>query len=70
MPNVPKTLREWRDARGETQKEAAAAVGVHPVTWSEYERGCMDPSRSIAQRIAAHFGCASEDIIFDTRSVA
>jgi transcriptional regulator with XRE-family HTH domain len=58
-----RTLREWRVLRGETQKEASAAVGIHPVTWSEYERGKMVPSATILRRIARHCGCASDDIL-------
>jgi transcriptional regulator with XRE-family HTH domain len=63
-----RTLREWRILRGDTQREAAAAVGIHPVTWSEYERGKMIPSATILRRIAHHCGCASDDILLlDTR---
>jgi len=58
-----RTLREWRVLRGETQKQASAAVGVHPVTWSEYERGKMIPSAMILQRIARYCGCSSDDIL-------
>jgi transcriptional regulator with XRE-family HTH domain len=62
-----RTLREWRVLRGETQKEASAAVGIHPVTWSEYERGKMVPSAAILRRIARHCGCASDDILLVER---
>ncbi|MGH7737259.1 MAG: helix-turn-helix domain-containing protein [Candidatus Tyrphobacter sp.] len=58
-----RTLREWRVLRGETQREASAAVGIHPVTWSEYERGKMIPSATILRRIAYHCGCSSDDIL-------
>lgn len=58
-----RTLREWRELRGETQRQASAAVGIHPVTWSEYERGRMIPSATILRRIAQHCGCASDDIL-------
>lgn len=58
-----RTLREWRILRGETQKQASAAVGIHPVTWSEYERGRMIPSATILRRIALHCGCSSDDIL-------
>jgi transcriptional regulator with XRE-family HTH domain len=71
MPTeTARTLREWRESRGQTQKEAAAAVGVHSVTWSEYERGQMDPSSSILRRIAEHFECSLDDIILGRKAVA
>ena len=65
-----KTLREWRKSAGQTQKTVAGAVGVHPVTWSEYERGKMEPSVRVLRRMAEHFGCSFDEIVLATESQA
>lgn len=58
------TLKELREAAGETQRQAAAAVGVHYVTWNLYENGKQTPSATIAQRIALHFNTSTDAIAF------
>lgn len=62
-----RTLRAWRRLKGETQRQAAAAVGIHYVTWSTYECGHVNPSALTLRRIARHFGIASDDILLFER---
>lgn len=69
MPNK-RSLKELREERGETQRQTAAAVGVHWVTWSTYERGKATPSALVAQRIAQHFGTSSDAIEFGPKVAA
>lgn len=71
MPNRErKTLRAWREAAGETQRKAAAAVGIHWTTWSLIETGKASTSIDVVNRIAEHFGCTLDDIEFPSISRA
>ena len=42
-PNY-KEVKRWRAFRGLTQKQAAKLAGVHPITWSRWERHPSLPS--------------------------
>lgn len=50
---LPEMLRVHRAFLHCTQQEAARAVGVHPQTWSLYERGMIHPSDSKLRDIKA-----------------
>ena len=55
-------LKEIRLARGYTQKEIADAVGVSPVSLSNYERGSQLPDLEVLKKIA-DFLCVSTDAL-------
>jgi len=45
-------LRKTRQDKGQTQLEAAAEVGVHVQTWSNWERGLPTSNVHVLERIA------------------
>lgn len=55
-------LRERRDARGMSQADLAAAVGVTRQTINAIERERYDPSIELAFKLADHFDCRIEDL--------
>ena len=55
-------LPSLREARGLTQGELAAAVGVSRQTINSVERGRFEPSLSLALVIARFFATPLEDI--------
>lgn len=55
-------LREARKARGLTQREAAAVVGVSVRTWIAWEHGVRTPSLKHAYRVAEFFGLPVEHL--------
>lgn len=53
MPELRNTLREAREARGWTQAELAAAIGVSRKTINTVENGVFIPSTIVALKLAA-----------------
>lgn len=54
-------LKERRAAKGQTQAQAAAEVGVHSVTWSGWERG-LRPDRDKIFKVADWAGCSVDEL--------
>ena len=54
-------LRATRKAKNQTQAEAAAAVGVHPMTWSTWERG-LRPDLALFFKIADWAGVSTDHL--------
>ena len=52
------TFRAWRCARGLSQDQLAAELGVAQTTVSNWERGAMPAGRRLG-RIAVFFGCST-----------
>lgn len=57
---MPKTLRQLRLEKGETQKEMAEAMGVSITTISQWEMAETTPWPRQNPRIAEHFGISAE----------
>jgi transcriptional regulator with XRE-family HTH domain len=59
---VMKTIRERREARGESQMQLAAALGVtlHEVT--DWESGTHEPTTSRLRVLTEHFGVRDDQI--------
>ena len=57
-----KTIRELREARGESQMQLAAAMGVtlHEVT--DWEAGRTEPTTSRLRALTEHFGVRDDQI--------
>ena len=53
MPELRNMLREAREARGWTQAELAAAIGVSRKTINTVENGVFIPSTVVALKLAA-----------------
>ncbi len=57
-------IRETRDAIGMTAAEASKRAGMHPVTWSDVERGKTgNPTLATMVRMAAALGVSVRDLI-------
>ncbi len=56
MPELANTLREAREAKGWTQGELAARIGVSRKTVNTVENGVFIPSTVIALKLAKALG--------------
>jgi putative transcriptional regulator len=55
-------LREYREERGLSQADLAAAVGVSRQTINSIERDRYDPSLELGFKLAAFFDCRVEEL--------
>ncbi|UCG60250.1 MAG: helix-turn-helix transcriptional regulator [Phycisphaerales bacterium] len=55
-------VREFRTRSKLTQEELAGAVGVSRQTVISIERGRYTPSLPLALRLAAFFGCSTDEL--------
>ena len=62
MATIRNRVKELRDARGWTQQELAAAVGVSRQSINSIERNRYVPSLELALTFARVFGVATDDI--------
>lgn len=62
MLPVANKVRELREARGLSQSELGAAIGVTRQTVAAIERRHYSPSLEVAFRLARHFGCGIDDL--------
>lgn len=58
------SLRAIRVNKGETQEEAAKAIGVRVETLANYEKGITYPDIPILKKIEQHYGVNYNDIDF------
>jgi putative transcriptional regulator len=64
MAGLGNKLREARDAKGWTQAELAAAIGVSRKTINTVENGVFIPSTLVALKLAEALGLPVEDLFF------
>lgn len=62
MLPVGNRVRDMREARGLSQSELGAAIGVTRQTVAAIERRHYSPSLEMAFRLARHFGCGIEEL--------
>ena len=62
MLPIANCVREKREARGLSQSELGAAIGVTRQTVAAIERRHYSPSLEVAFRLARHFGCGVEEL--------
>lgn len=56
------TIKQFRENKGMTQGELAAALGTSQVAVSRWESGAVQPSAATLRKLAAVFGCQMDDI--------
>lgn len=59
---VVNRVKEERTAKGATQEDLARAVGVSRQSIISIERGRYVPSLVLALRLAAYFGCRTDEL--------
>ena len=64
MAGLGNKLREARDAKGWTQAELAAAIGVSRKTINTVENGVFVPSTLVALKLAEALGLSVEELFF------
>lgn len=61
-----KTIRQFREERGETQLQLAIGLGVTPATIYNWESGKFEPKATQLRAIAKHFGVSMDEIDFES----
>lgn len=60
---IAQAMGELRKAKGLSQKEAAAVIGISQATYSAYERGRNEPPAEILVRLSYLFNCPVDILI-------
>lgn len=69
-PRSMERIRNIRKAAGLTAQEAAEKAGIHPVTWSDIERGKnANPTLDTLKRMAAALGVRLTDFLDERRGL-
>lgn len=58
-----KRLKELRNEKGLTQKEVAAALGIHNVTYLHYEKDEREPPLKILAEMANFFEVSTDYLL-------
>ena len=62
MQIIATNITNYRKAKGITQKELAAAIGISQSTMTEYMKLRTAPSFGVIQKLADYFGVKKSDI--------
>lgn len=60
---IAQTMGELRKAKGLSQKEVAAEIGISQATYSAYERGRNEPPAEILVRLSYLFNCPIDILV-------
>ena len=58
-----KRLKELREERGLTQKQAANALGLHSVTYLHYEKAQREPPLAVLAEMANFFEVSTDYLL-------
>ena len=56
-------LKEIREARGISQRQAAIALNLSPTVYNRYENGLREPSNVVMLAMADYFGVSVDDLL-------
>ena len=56
-------LKEIREAKGISQRQAALALNLSPTVYNRYENGLREPSNALLLVIADYFGVSVDDLL-------
>ena len=56
-------LKEIREAKGMTQRQAALGLNLSPTVYNRYENGLREPSNAMLTIIAEYFGVTVDDLL-------
>lgn len=62
LKSFGENLTQLREAKGETQTEAALALGLSRSTYANYEAGLNSPKIDVIMQILGHFGVSFEQL--------
>lgn len=56
-------LKEIREARGISQRQAALALNLSPTVYNRYENGIREPSNALLLVLADYFGVTVDELL-------
>lgn len=56
-------LKEIRESKGITQRQAALALNLSPTVYNRYENGVREPSNALLLFIADYFGVSVDELL-------
>lgn len=56
-------LREIRESKGVSQRQAALALNLSPTVYNRYENGLREPSNALLLVIADYFGVTVDELL-------
>ena len=56
-------LKEIRESKGITQRQAALALNLSPTVYNRYENGLREPSNALLLVIADYFGVTVDELL-------
>lgn len=56
-------IKKLREDKGLMQKEVAAAIGLKPAHYNKLEKGLVEPSIEVLDKMAAYYGLTIDDIV-------
>ena len=62
-------LKEIRESKGITQRQAALALNLSPTVYNRYENGLREPSNALLLVIADYFGVTVDELLGRTSPV-
>ena len=66
---MPFTLKQLRNIKGLSQKEAAEKLGVSEPTLANYEKGLRQPNVETIKKMMALYDTSFDDIVFLSKEV-
>ena len=61
--NIADNIKKLREDKEMMQKEVAAEIGLKPAHYNKIEKGLVDPSVEILDKLAAHYGITIDEIV-------
>ena len=56
-------LKEYREAKGWTQRQTAMKAGLAPTTYHNYEKGIREPDSETLKKLADLFGITIDELL-------
>jgi transcriptional regulator with XRE-family HTH domain len=61
--NVTDNIKKFREERGMLQKQVAAEIGLNPAHYNKIEKGMVEPSIEVLDKLAKLFGVTIDQIV-------
>lgn len=60
---LAENIKKLREDKGLMQKEVAAEIGLKPAHYNKIEKGLVEPSVEVLDKLAAFYGVSIDDIV-------